>query len=438
MTQQVSKLPLFPLTAGVNERDHLTIGGCDTVELAAEFGTPLYVFDETSLRDRCAEFIREFGERYPATKVNYSCKAFINGVVLRIFAEEGLGLDVVSGGEIGIAQSADFPMEKIDFPGNNKSAEELTLALDAGIGHVVVDNFHELKMLGGMVREKDCKPDVLLRISPGVDPHTHRYLITGNTDSKFGIPMARAEEALRTALDMPEINVTGLHFHIGSQIADFEPYLKSIDYMLGFAADMKKKCDFECRELSIGGGFAVQYTLDSPVPSISAYAEAMTSGIIENCDRLGLEKPRLIIEPGRSVVAQAGVALYTVGVIKDIPGVRCYASVDGGMADNIRPALYQAVLEAVVADRMADGEGGTYTISGKYCEPGDVLIHDISLPALVPGDTLAVPGCGAYSIPEATNYNASFKPAIVMVKDGASRLIRRRETVEDLIRCDVL
>jgi diaminopimelate decarboxylase len=438
VAEQIKKLPLFPLTAGVDDLGHLEIGGCSTVELAAQFGTPLYVFDEAALLSRSAEFKNEFGKRYPDTKVNYSCKAFINKALLLMYMKEGLGLDVVSGGEIAIARSVGFPMERVDFPGNNKSAEELTLALEAGVGHIVADNFHELEMLGSIARRAGCRPDILLRISPGIDPHTHKYLTTGNTDSKFGIPMALGEEAVETALDMPEVNLTGLHFHIGSRIDNTEPYLQSIDYILGFAAEMKEKHGFECKELSVGGGFAIQYTLDAPVPTISDYAEAITSRIMDDCRRPGLDRPKLIIEPGRSMVGLAGVALYTVGAIKDIPGVRRYVSVDGGMADNIRPALYQAELEAVVANRMNEKESGKVTIAGKYCESADILVKDISLPEIASGDILAVPGCGAYCITEATNYNASLKPAIVMVRDGRPRVIRRRETVEDLTRCDIV
>ncbi|MFC1920683.1 diaminopimelate decarboxylase [Chloroflexota bacterium] len=438
MAEQVNKLPLFPLTAGVNEKEHLVVGGCDTVELAAEFGTPLYVFDEFTLRSRCAEFKTEFNRYYPNTTVNYSCKAFINRALLILIMEEGLGLDVVSGGEIGIAQSVDFPMDRVDFPGNNKSAEELISALNAGIHRIVVDNFHELKILGEIAGNRGCKPDILLRISPGVDPHTHKYNITGNIDSKFGITMALAGKAVETAMSMPEVNPLGLHFHIGSQITETEPFTQAIEHILEFAATMKEKHGFNCRELSIGGGFAVQYTLDAPAPPISTYAEVLTSSIMDNCDKLGLEKPQLIIEPGRSIVAQSGVALYTVGAVKDIPDIRRYVSLDGGMADNIRPALYQAELEAVAANKMTDKEDRVVTISGKFCETGDIMIKDISLPVLLAGDILAVPGCGAYSIPEASNYNASFKPAIVMVNEGNPRLIRRRETVEDLIRCDII
>jgi diaminopimelate decarboxylase len=250
--------------------------------------------------------------------------------------------------------------------------------------------------------------------------------------------MVQGEEALTTAMSRSELNLLGLHFHIGSQIAETEPYQQAIEFILNFAAEMKRKHDFELKELSVGGGFAVQYTLDSPVPPVSVYAEAIASTIISKCHKLGLVLPRLVIEPGRFIVAQAGVALYTVGVVKDIPGVRTYVSVDGGMGDNIRPALYQARLEAVVANRMKDKITGQFTIAGKFCESGDILIRDIGLPLPVAGDILAVAGCGAYSIPEAMNYNALFKPAIVLVKEGKARLIRRRETLEDLMRCDVV
>lgn len=438
MAEQMSKLPLFPMTAEVNDRSHLVIGGCDTVELASQFGTPLYVFDEATLRSQCAAFKTEFGKRYSDVTINYSCKAFINTALLRLFAEEGLGLDVVSGGEIGYAQAAGFPMDRVDFPGNNKSAEELMLALDAGIRHIVVDNFHELKMLGGIARGKGKTPDILLRISPGIDPHTHHYITTGNIDSKFGIPMVFAEKAVETAMAMTDVRPLGLHFHLGSQLTETEPYQQAIEFMLTFAAEMRRKCGFDLKELSVGGGIPIQYMLDTPVPPVSTYAEVITSKLISKCQELNLALPRLIIEPGRSMVGRAGVALYTVGVVKDIPGVRRYVSVDGGMADNIRPALYQAKQDAVVSNKMLEEATDKVTISGKFCESGDILISDIVLPPIAAGDVIAVAGCGAYCIPEAMNYNASFRPAIVMVKEGNARLIRRRETLEDLIRCDVV
>ena len=435
MTEQIEKLPLFPIGSSV-KNGHLVIGGCDSVELAKEFGTPLYVFDEASLHSKPAEYKDEFRKRYADTTINYSCKAFINTTVLRLFMDEGLGLDVVSGGEIGYARAAGFPANRIDFPGNNKSAEELTLALDAGLRHIVVDNFHELKILGEIAAKKGLKPDILLRISPGVDPHTHHYITTGNIDSKFGVPMVLAEKAVSQAMSMASVNLTGLHFHVGSQLAEVEPYLQSVEYILNFAAEMKKRHKFELKELSVGGGFAVQYTLDAPNPPASFYAEAITAKLKEKSKELKMALPRLIIEPGRSMVARAGVAIYTAGVIKEIPGVRTYVSVDGGMADNIRPALYQAKQDAVVANKMKEKVGNKVTISGKFCESGDVLITDIALPQVAAGDIIAVAACGAYCIPEAMNYNAFFRPAIVLVKDGKARLIRRRETLEDLMRCD--
>ncbi|MDP2730805.1 MAG: diaminopimelate decarboxylase [Dehalococcoidales bacterium] len=438
MTEQVSKLILFPLTAEVNDRGHLLVGGSDTVELAAKFGTPLYLFDEISLRRKCAEFKTEFVQRYADTSILYACKAFINKALLLLIMEEGLGLDVVSGGEIGIARTVNFPADKISFAGNNKSAEELALALDYGVGRIIVDNFHELKMLAKIAEERGRRTDILLRISPGIDPHTHKYITTGNIDSKFGFPMANAQEAVTEAMSMPGLNLMGLHFHIGSQIAETEPYHQAMEYILKFAIEMKQQHGFELKELSVGGGFAIQYTLGSPPPPLSVYAESIVSNMAGQCRKLGLALPKLVIEPGRSLVGRAGVALYKVGAIKEIPGVRCYVSVDGGMADNIRPALYGAVLEAVVANKMREKEAGKVTIAGKFCESGDILIKDITLPQLSADDIIAVPGSGAYCIPEAMNYNASFKPAVVMVRDGKARLIRRRETLEDLTRCDVV
>jgi len=434
----VNRLSLFPLTAEVSNQGHLIIGGCDTIELAAEFGTPLYLFDEFSLRSKCREFKAEFGQRYADTTVIYACKAFINGALALILNEEGLGLDVVSAGELGIAQSAGFPLDRVYFHGNNKSAEEIRLALKWHVGRIVVDNFHELEMLGEMAKEPGYIPDILLRLSPGVDPHTHSYIATGVVDSKFGFPLASGEEAVAQAMSAPNLNLVGLHFHIGSLIFEVEPYQESIKFILNFAAEMKQKYGFELKELNIGGGFAIQYVLDSPALPIAVYAEAIVSNIISKCQELHLALPRLIIEPGRSIVGRAGVALYKVGVVKDIPGVRCYVSVDGGMADNIRPALYGAKHEAVIANKMSEEAIRKVTIAGKFCESGDILVTDINLPPVSAGDIIAIPDSGAYCLPQASNYNASLKPAVVLIKEGKARLIRRRETFEDLTRCDLI
>ena len=433
----LKRLPLFPLNSSVNNQGHLVIGGCDVTELAAEFGTPLYLYDENTLRAKCREFRTEFETRYPSVQIIYAGKAYSNVVLLRLVQEEGLGLDVVSEGELAIAKKAKFPMDKIYFHGNNKSVRELEMALRLHVGHIVVDNFHELEILGKLTQELGVKQDVLLRMTPGVDPHTHRYTSTGSLDSKFGFPLPLKEQAVAAALKIKGLNVTGLHFHIGSLIFEPEPYVKSVKSVLKFAADMRKKYSLELQELDTGGGFAVQYTLDQPAPSIAVFAEQITSTIKKECRELSLKLPKLIVEPGREIVAQAGVAVYTVGTIKEIQEVRTYIAVDGGMGDNVCPAMYGEKMEAVLANRMGARQAGKVTVCGKFCESGDILIRDIEMPKTVPGDILAIAVSGAYSIPESMNYNAFFKPPVLLLNEGKAKLIRRRETLEDIIRCDI-
>ena len=432
------RLPLFPQTAEIGHNNHLIIGGCDTVELATAFGTPLYVYDETTLRAKCREYLKEFSQRYPNTLIIYACKAFINPALANIFNEEGLGLDVVSGGEITIAKSAGFPPERVYFHGNNKTHKELVLALDWRIGHIVVDNLYELKLLYRLAREKGIAQDILLRLSAGIDPHTHRYISTGAIESKFGFPIAtgQAEEAVTQAI-ATGLNLVGLHFHLGSLIFELEPYKEAIKVVLRFAWEMKQKLDFELKEFSPGGGFAIQYVLDSPAPSTADYAEAIVSTLLEETGRLGLASPKLIVEPGRAIVGQAGVALYRVGAMKEIPGSK-YIFVDGGIGDNIRPALYGSKYEATVANKVREGGMEKVIIAGKFCESADILIKDIHLPKVEEGDIIAVPACGAYCLPMASNYNAFLRPAIVLVKEGKARLIRRRESYQDLIRCELI
>jgi diaminopimelate decarboxylase len=433
----LKRLPLFPINSAVNDQGHLVIGGCDVTELAAEFGTPLYLYDENTLRAKCREFRTEFETRYPSVQIIYAGKAYSNVVLLRLVQEEGLGLDVVSEGELAIAKKAKFPMDKIYFHGNNKSVRELEMALRLHVGHIVVDNFHELEILGKLTQELGVKQDVLLRMTPGVDPHTHRYTSTGSLDSKFGFPLPLKEQAVAAALKIKGLNVTGLHFHIGSLIFEPEPYVKSVKSVLKFAADMRKKYSLEFQELDTGGGFAVQYTLDQPAPSIAVFAEQITSTIKKECRELSLKLPKLIVEPGREIVAQAGVAVYTVGTIKEIQEVRTYIAVDGGMGDNVCPAMYGEKMEAVLANRMRARQAGKVTVCGKFCESGDILIRDIEMPKTVPGDILAIAVSGAYSIPESMNYNAFFKPPVLLLNEGKAKLIRRRETLEDIIRCDI-
>ena len=429
---------VFPDTAVVNSQGQLVIGGCNTLDLASEYGTPVYIFDEQTLRARCRSFVGEFQKRYPATQVAYACKAYINPALARIFQEEGLGLDVVSGGEFAIARKVDFPLDKVYFHGNNKSPEELSEAVEHGIGYVVVDSFHELELLNGIASAAGKTQDILIRVSPGVDPHTHVYTTTGILDSKFGfsIQTGHAADAVRGALAASNLRLRGIHFHLGSPIFELEPYAVATDFVLRFAAQFREE-GFDLQEFSPGGGFAIAYTRDQKPPEIAEYAETITATMAATCEELGMATPRLIIEPGRSIVGPAGVALYRVGAIKEIPGVRKFVSVDGGMGDNIRPALYQASYEVVAAGKADQRAVEKVTIAGKYCESGDLLASDIMLPQMEAGDLIAIPAAGAYCPSMASNYNLNPRPPMVLVNDGQSRLIRRRESYQDLMHADV-
>ena len=430
---------VFPDTAAINDNGSLEIGGCNLMDLADEYGTSLYVLDEETLRNRCRSFVQAFQSRYGDTQVVYASKAYINPALARLFEEEGLGLDVVSGGELAIAQSVDFPLERVYFHGNNKSPQELAQAVEGNIGRIVIDSFHELEVLDRIARDAGKVQDVLIRVSPGVDPHTHVHTTTGILDSKFGfaIQTGHAAEAVRRAVAAENLNLLGLHFHLGSPIFELEPYAVATEVVLRFAADLREE-GLEMQEFSPGGGFAIAYTRDQEPPAIGDYADTIVSALTSNCDALGLPAPRMIIEPGRSIIGPAGVAVYRIGAIKDIPGVRKYVSVDGGMGDNIRPALYQAVYEVVVANKAGQDPSETVTIAGKYCESGDLLASDITLPEVEPGDVLAIPAAGAYCPSMASNYNLNPRPPIVLVRDGKSRLIRRRESYQDMMIADVV
>ncbi len=430
---------ILPMTAAVTAEDHLTLGGCDTVSLAREFGTPLYVFDEETLRGACREFHSQFRDRHADTLVLYASKAYIGRGLAVILMEEGMGADVVTGGELGILASVQFPAERIYFHGNNKTAQELREAVAYGIHRVVVDNFHELQLLDSIAGELGKRQPILLRVSPDVDPHTHAKTTTGVLDSKFGIPITtgQAEAAVSLAMQAENLELVGLHCHLGSPIFELEPYGEAIAIAFAFAGRMRARHGFTLQEFSPGGGFAVRYVPEEAAPSVAAYAEAIVSALRKSAGDYGLPAPRLVIEPGRAIVARAGVALYTVGAAKDIPGVRRYVSVDGGMADNIRPALYGSRYSALAANKATDQRRETVTVAGKYCESGDVLLRDIGLPPLAAGDIIAIPAAGAYAPAMASNYNAALKPPIVLVKDGQARLLRRRETYADLTRCDV-
>ena len=430
---------VFPDTTQINSQGQIEIGGCNLMDLADEYGTSLYVLDEATLRNRCRSFVREFQQRYSNSQVVYASKAYINPALAKLFQEEGLGLDVVSGGELAIAQSVDFPLEQVYFHGNNKTPDELVQAVESNIGRIVVDSFHELDLLNRIAGDAGKVQEVLVRVSPGVDPHTHVHTTTGILDSKFGfsIQTGHAAEAVRQAVAAENLDLKGLHFHLGSPIFELEPYGVATEVVLRFAADLREE-GLEMEEFSPGGGFAIAYTRDQEPPSVGEYADTIIAALTSNCDALGLPAPKLIIEPGRSIIGPAGVAVYRIGAIKDIPGVRKYVSVDGGMGDNIRPALYQAVYEVVVANKANQDPAETVTIAGKYCESGDILASDINLPVVESGDVLAIPAAGAYCPSMASNYNLNPRPPIVLVKDGRSRLIRRRESFQDMMIADVV
>jgi len=424
----------------VDHEGQLWIGGCQANALAAKFGTPLYVFDEGSLRARCRAYLAALTEHYPGQgQVAYASKAYLNLALAQLFAQEGLSLDVVSGGEHYAARRAGFPPQRIHFHGNNKSTAELIMALNEGVGRVVVDNFHELELLEQLAAERGSVVVIWLRLSPGVDVHTHEYRKTGLLDSKFGFPISTgdAQRALACALDSSHLELTGLHVHIGSQVLDPKPFAVAVARVVKFAAAMRAAYGFELRELSPGGGWGIAHTEVDPPAPIESFVQAVCRAVLEGCQHHRLPLPRLIIEPGRSLVGPAAVALYRAGARKEIAGLRTYVAVDGGLADNIRPALYGARYTAVVAGKADKPAEETVTIAGKYCESGDVLIHDLSLPRLEAGDLLAVPAAGAYCLALANNYNLATRPAVVLVNQGKASLIQRRETFEDLVDRDL-
>ncbi|UCC60062.1 MAG: diaminopimelate decarboxylase, partial [Dehalococcoidia bacterium] len=351
---------------------------------------------------------------------------------------EGLGIDVVSGGELAIARSVDFPAEKVYFHGNNKLREEIELALSWGVGRIVVDNIEELSQVNEVAREAGITQRIMLRLTPGIDAHTHQHITTGVIDSKFGLSIVtgHAEEAAAKALSASNLDLIGLHVHLGSLIFSVEPYQQAVKIIIQFAAQIGDRYGFDFREFSPGGGFAVTYTRDTPTPDVTYYASAIADSIQSSCRQLGIQQPRLVVEPGRAIVGRAAIAIYRAGAIKDIPGVRKYVSVDGGMADNIRPALYGSRYEALVANRVREAVAEQVTIAGKFCESGDILVKDVQLPNIAAGDLIALPVCGAYCLPLASNYNASLRPAVVLVNDGKARVIRRRESYDDLMHCD--
>ncbi|WP_274651704.1 diaminopimelate decarboxylase [Paenibacillus humicola] len=427
-------------TGKINAQGHLEIGGCDTTDLAKQFGTPLYIVDEALVRQRASEYVEAFRASGLKFQVAYASKAFSVMAMCAIAEQEGLSLDVVSDGELYTALKAGFPAGRIHFHGNNKTPDEINMALDAEIGCFVVDNFVELRLLNALAGEKGRKVSILLRITPGVEAHTHDYISTGQQDSKFGFDLGNgaAYRAIEEAAALPNLELLGVHSHIGSQIFEVEGFKMAVDKVAGFAVKVRSELNITFKVVNLGGGFGIRYVEgDTPLP-ISQYVKAITDSVISNFTAAQYPLPEIWVEPGRSMVGDAGTTLYTIGTSKDIPGVRKYIAVDGGMTDNPRPALYESKYEAVIANRAGEAPEETVSVAGKCCESGDMLIWDLQLPKSSSGDLLAVFCTGAYNYAMASNYNRIRRPAVVFVKDGQADVAVKRESLDDIVGNDLI
>lgn len=426
-------------TQRVNDAGHLEIGGVDVTALAAEYGTPLYIMDEATIRQKAREYLAAFRARYPKVEVSFAGKAFLCTGICKLIEQEGLRLDVASGGELYTALQAGFPVERISLHGNNKSREELQMGLDARVGHIIIDNFYEIDLLTELATDAANPQPVLLRVAPGIDPHTHQRISTGQVDSKFGFGVASgaALTAISRVREIAGLELKGIHCHVGSQLLDTECHEASVGIMADLLVQVKQEMGLEFEELNIGGGLGIRYLSSHQPPSVEEFAETVTGVLKRKLDEAGLAYPILLQEPGRYLVGEAGTTLYTIGSTKQIPGVRTYVSVDGGLSDNPRPALYEAKYEAIVANKADQPHDRVVTVSGKHCET-DLLFPDISLAGVEPGDLLAVQSTGAYNYVMASNYNRFRRPAVVLVNDGQADLLVRRETYEDLVAQDVV
>ncbi|WP_238882243.1 diaminopimelate decarboxylase [Clostridium sp. YIM B02551] len=421
------------------ENNQLYIGGVEASILAKEYGTPVYVVDEELVRNNCRDYYKSFQCSEGGNRVAYAGKAFLTLEMCRIIRDEGLYLDVVSGGELFTALKAEYPAEKIYFHGNNKTIDEIKMGISNGVGRFVVDNLYELEILDSIAKEYGVVQKIYLRITPGIEAHTHEYIKTGQIDSKFGFaPVGDLIfEAIKAASSYKNIELSGLHCHIGSQIFEIEPYEDATEIMLNLLFKVQKELGIKIPELDLGGGFGVYYNEGDEPRETKEYCKAILDKAEVVCKKLGMEIPTLSIEPGRSIIANAGTTLYTIGSIKDIPEVRKYVSVDGGMTDNIRPALYRAEYNCLVVNRLGEEQYEEVTIAGKCCESGDILINDISIPKVESGDILAVFSTGAYGYSMANNYNKIPRPAVIMVSEGKARVICKRESYEDILRNEI-
>lgn len=424
----------------VNQAGHLTIGGCDTVDLARQYGTPLYVMDETQIRAHCRAFVQSIQDNYDGHgRVLFASKAFCCKEMCRIIASEDMGLDVVSGGELYTALSAGFPADRIYFHGNNKTDHEIETALKAGIARFIVDNFPELETIDRIAASMGKTADIMFRIKPGIDAHTHSYIRTGQIDSKFGVALETGEamQIVKRAIELEHVNLSGLHCHIGSQILDVDPFEHAAEVMLKFIADIKAETGFTVKELNLGGGFGIKYLESDDPVAYSEYMNRVARVVKAKAQEYGVELPYILIEPGRSIVGSAGITLYTVGAVKTIPNIRTYVSVDGGMCDNPRYILYSSDYDVLCANKANEPRDFKVTVAGKCCESGDLIQENTAIQHVEHGDIIAVLSTGAYNYSMASNYNRIPRPPVVMVKDGQSRVIVKGESYEDLVRNDI-
>lgn len=406
--------------------------GCDVEELAIEYGTPLYVVSEDEIVNRIERLKRCFDRRYERCGTYFASKSFLTKDMLRILMKEGIGLDVVSGGELFLAKDMRFPPEKIAFHGNSKTIAEIADGLSYGVGKFVCDSMEEIELIDRMAKERKTKANILVRVTPGVDSHTHKYISTAGVDSKFGIPLMQMEEAVSLCMRLENISLKGFHFHVGSQLLENTSHLMAVDIMLDLIERVRTNLGFETDTLDLGGGFGIAYTSKDRPQEVEDFIGPMVEKIEAFCAAEGMRRPSLVIEPGRWIVGEAGITLYTVGSVKEIPGVNTYIGVDGGFPDNPRPALYQAEYSALIAGKCDRPPAGTVTIAGKCCESGDILIRDIALPEAERGDILVMFATGAYNHSMANNYNKNPIPAVVMIRDGKPRLSVRRQTYEEM------
>lgn len=423
----------------INDLGHLTIGGLDTVDLAKIYGTPLFVYDVELIRKNCRTFVKAFKEQGIKGQVAYASKAFSSIAMAQVIAEEGLNLDVVSKGELYTAIQAGFPAEQIHFHGNNKSLSELTMALDYNIGCIVIDNFFEIELLEKLLIERKQEMDVLIRVTPGIQSETHRYIMTGNEDSKFGFNLSNgsAEQAFKQLKASKYINFKGIHVHIGSQIFEADKYEKTIEVLFHHLQQWKETYNYSPEVLNLGGGFGIVYTKDDEQISYEKLIGAMIETVKKYVNQLNIRMPEIWIEPGRSIVGNTGITLYTIGSMKNIPQVRKYVSVDGGMTDNLRPALYNAKYEGVIANKANKERTTKVSVAGKCCESGDMLIWDLKVPEVEHGDILAVFSTGAYGYSMANHYNRFPKPAVIFVENGEHQIVIQRETYKDVVKNDL-